>query len=347
MHNKLEKTRIDWVDIVKFWGILAIVLGHTLRSGSVRQYLFSFHVPLFFFVIGLFFTAPKLSFWRFTAKKAKDLLVPYFFFAIISILIFSVLGTFAASALDQDVAGNSLPANFLEMLAGQCRANRPLWFLPSMFCCYIICFGLARILKNQSSRIAKIAASLVIAISIAFCFINESFFNVDSLFWKIDVAVFMLAFVAAAFLMKPLFAKRLPLGVSTLLALLLLAGGGAIGLVNAPVIYLENYYGNAFLFYIGAFCSVAGFCFLSIVLSQCKWQLLRRPLVYVGKRTLPILLMHKFPILFFQVIFPWTKQPLKDDNFLVSLLVSIISIAACLAVNVLLQKLFAAIFQKK
>lgn len=347
MHNKLEKTRIDWIDIVKFWGILAIVLGHTLRAGSVRQYLFSFHVPLFFFVIGLFFTAPKLTFWRFTAKKAKDLLIPYFLFAIISILIFAVLGTFAASVLDEDVAGNSLPANFLEMLTGQCRANRPLWFLPCMFCCYIICFGLAHILKNRSPHMAKIAAYLVITISIVLCFVNETFLNVDSLFWKIDVAVFMLAFVAAAFLMKPLFAKCLPLWVSALLALLLLAVGGAVGLVNAPVIYLENYYGNTFLFYIGAFCSVLGFCYLSIVLSRCNWQPIRRPLVYVGKRTLPILLMHKFPILFFQVISPWTKQPLKADNILVSLLVSIISIAACLVVDVVLQKLFAAIFRKK
>lgn len=98
--NNIEapKKRQGWIDIVKFFGIVAIVWGHTVSVGDVQQYLYSFHVPLFFFVVGLFFASPKLSFFRFTAKKAKDLLVPYFLFAIISILIFSVLGRFADAA---------------------------------------------------------------------------------------------------------------------------------------------------------------------------------------------------------------------------------------------------------
>ena len=83
-----SNVRKDWIDIVKFWGMLAIVWGHTLSSGNVRHYLYSFHVPLFFFVIGLYFSEPKQSFWKFTAKKTKALLIPFFSFAIISILIY-------------------------------------------------------------------------------------------------------------------------------------------------------------------------------------------------------------------------------------------------------------------
>ena len=88
-----KKLRLEWVDITKFWGILAIVWGHTLSSGDVHRYLYSFHVPLFFYTVGLVFTGSELSFWHFTAKKAKALLIPYFTFAIISILIFSVFGS--------------------------------------------------------------------------------------------------------------------------------------------------------------------------------------------------------------------------------------------------------------
>ena len=77
---------------------------------------------------------------------------------------------------------------------------------------------------------------------------------------------------------------------------------------------------------------------LSILMTQCNWKIITAPLVYIGKHTLPILLMHKFPILFFQVIFPWTKQPMKENNPFVGLFVATVSIAACLGVDVFMQK---------
>lgn len=348
MNNKLEqKTRLDWIDIVKFWGILAITWGHTLSGGDVHQYLYSFHVPLFFFVIGLFFTPPKISFWQFTAKKAVALLIPYFSFAIISILIFSVLGQYAVAALGRGLSDNSLFKDLLEMLTGKCRANRPLWFLPSMFLCYLLCFGLARIIEKKSIRVKYSVAILVILVSIAFLWVNESILKIQALFWKIDVAIFMLAFVAAAFLMKTFFMKHFKLYVYVLLSLSLLLVGGKIAFMNSVIGYLSNNYGNIFLFFMSAMCTIVGFCFISIVLTQRNLRFITKPLAYVGRRTLPVLLMHKFPILFFQVIFPWTKQPMKANNAIVGFVVAVISIIACLTVDIVFRKLFRALLMKK
>lgn len=348
MRDKLDpNVRKDWIDIVKFWGMLAIVWGHTLSSGNVRHYLYSFHVPLFFFVIGLFFAPPKQSFWKFTAKKAKALLIPFFSFAIISILIFFVLGNLAATALEEDISGNSLPANLVEMLTGQCRANRPLWFLPSMFCCYILCFLITRILGNRNIFVKRIAALGIAVISLVLCFLNEEIYHIDALFFKVDVAVFMLAFVAVAYLLKPLFSKRLAPALGVLLAMLLLAAGGIAAFANSQVEYLNNQYGNVFLFFTSSLLTIVGFCILSIVMTQSNIKMLTAPFVYVGKRTLPILLMHKFPILFFQVIFPWTKEPMKANDPFVGLVVAIISIAGCLVVDVLLRKIVAILPTRK
>jgi fucose 4-O-acetylase-like acetyltransferase len=94
-----QQPRLLWVDVLKFFGILAIVWGHTLSSGAVRQYLYSFHVPLFFFAIGLYFKPSKTPFGCFCKEKAISLLFPYFAFAVISVLIFAVLGGLASSAL--------------------------------------------------------------------------------------------------------------------------------------------------------------------------------------------------------------------------------------------------------
>ncbi len=348
MNDKLEqKTRLKWIDIVKFLGILAIVWGHTLNDGIIRHYLYSFHVPLFFFVIGLFFSSPKISFIHFTIKKAKSLLIPYFLFASISILIFSVFGEIAVSTIESDGLGNSFIEDWLEMLMGQCRSNRPLWFLPCMFLCYLMCFGLSRVAEKKSVCVKRGVSLLVIAISVSLLLVNENIYKISSLFWKLDVAVFMLAFIATAFLMKNIFSKGINTFVKMVLTVLLLSLGGIIAFLNSEINYLSNVYGNVFLFYFGAVCTATGLCFLSVVLSNINFRFIINPLVYVGKKTLPILLMHKFPILFFQVLFPWTKQPMKDNNAVVGFVVAVISIVLCLLVDFVIQKFFAVFLSKK
>ena len=61
-NNKIDnnrKIRHDWVDALKFLGIFAIYLGHLgVGAGKLYPFVFSYHVPLFFFAAG-FFTIKK------------------------------------------------------------------------------------------------------------------------------------------------------------------------------------------------------------------------------------------------------------------------------------------------
>jgi fucose 4-O-acetylase-like acetyltransferase len=65
--SNLTKTRIDWVDYAKGLGIVLVVIGHSLRGeltsakGSelwlahqIDAWIYAFHMPLFFFLSGLF-----------------------------------------------------------------------------------------------------------------------------------------------------------------------------------------------------------------------------------------------------------------------------------------------------
>ena len=347
MSRTIQKSsRLLWADILKFWGIFAIVLGHTLSNGAVNQYLYSFHVPLFFFAIGLYFKPTETSFGRFFAKKALSLLVPYLAFAVISILIFSVLGQLVSSSLGSDATDFSLRSNLLEMLIGQCRANRPLWFLPCMFAFYIPCLGLTKCTKKLAKPFKIVIFAVVIAGSIALCMLNSYALKIDALFWKVDVAIIMLCFFAVAVLVKPLLAQQITLLVSFVLAVLFLLIGGVLAFQNSTVGYLSNSYGNVWIFYSSSICTILGFSYLSIVISRLNIQIINKILTYVGQRTLPILLMHKFPILFFQVLFPYTKQPLKNNNPYVGLAVAIVSIAGCLIVEQIWKKIFGIIISK-
>lgn len=66
-------TRIEWVDIAKGFGIILVVIGHMVKgNGIVGQYIWAFHMPLFFFLSGMFMRPTEL-FISLIAKKARQL----------------------------------------------------------------------------------------------------------------------------------------------------------------------------------------------------------------------------------------------------------------------------------
>ena len=64
--------RIKWVDIAKGIGIILVIVGHTIAL-EYSAPIYTFHMPLFFFLSGLFLnTDVKLE--AFIKKKAKSIL---------------------------------------------------------------------------------------------------------------------------------------------------------------------------------------------------------------------------------------------------------------------------------
>lgn len=54
--------RIEWVDILKGIAIICVFIGHTTNdnygniSGLLHMWIYSFHMPLFFFLSGYVFS---------------------------------------------------------------------------------------------------------------------------------------------------------------------------------------------------------------------------------------------------------------------------------------------------
>ena len=57
--------------------MLAIIVGHIIQSGELHQWLYVWHVPLFFYISGYFLNCCKGK--KFFADQARRLLIPYFF----------------------------------------------------------------------------------------------------------------------------------------------------------------------------------------------------------------------------------------------------------------------------
>jgi fucose 4-O-acetylase-like acetyltransferase len=102
------KNRIHWIDYAKGIGIFLVVLGHVCRglvdselidgaSPTVQfidQWIYAFHMPLFFFVSGLLIHSAAAKPWQiFWVDKARTIVYPYLLWATIQ----SVLMSFASS----------------------------------------------------------------------------------------------------------------------------------------------------------------------------------------------------------------------------------------------------------
>ena len=107
MASDNRENRTDWVDTAKGLGIVLVVVGHVLRgltaahliNGTpvvtfVDAWIYSFHMPLFFFLSGLFLprSATNSSLREFTSSKVRTIAYPYVVWSTITVLLKAALG---------------------------------------------------------------------------------------------------------------------------------------------------------------------------------------------------------------------------------------------------------------
>lgn len=163
----MKKKRIIWVDLLKAFGIILVMMGHIYQKNDVfYQWIYSFHVPLFFFLSGLFFINGD-SFKVFINKRWKTLILPYIFFYLITYIYWILV----ERELRTSVGGVS--AEWWRPLGGAIIGihnynlmphNNPLWFIPALF--FIEC--LANTCKSISIPL-KLFVSLILFILFVLC----------------------------------------------------------------------------------------------------------------------------------------------------------------------------------
>jgi fucose 4-O-acetylase-like acetyltransferase len=151
--DKMNKGRVAYIDIARGLGIMLVVLGHTLAEANYHvqnlnvlflgQLIYSFHMPLFFFLSGMFFK-PDMRFPDLLKRRFDSLLKPYLFtlFLIYFVSVFydKNLGlSTAAVRIVKALYGNSY---YLELYWSQ------IWFLPALFAINLFAFGFYAIFKR-------------------------------------------------------------------------------------------------------------------------------------------------------------------------------------------------------
>ena len=83
MTTKLNN-RIYWLDYAKVIGVFLMIYGHGNLCGDLRNYVYSFLMPMFFLISGMLYK--PLSFRDILRKNWMGLMVPYLLLNIICYL---------------------------------------------------------------------------------------------------------------------------------------------------------------------------------------------------------------------------------------------------------------------
>lgn len=337
------KNRIEWADAFRAIMILSIAYGHAALGGDLRKYVYSFHVAAFFFISGYFFKTSDISFRQFAWKKFKSLMIPYYSFAVISILVFFPLGSFASDKLDVAIKSTDLLPNVLGMLwangrTGYMKWNLPLWFIPCLFTTVLAAYPCVKWISEKcrnKSKMLLIVGVLTTVLSV----LNDQALHFYGLPFHFETTVFMLPFFVMGLLCKE--RNLLPESGHALIGSVCICISYVLAVyANSSVDYVTSSYGNICIFYLTAGISIVGFASIAKILRS-------KALYYLGNNSLPILLMHKFPIVALQIVFSTSINRTDALGFAAAIFITAISCAACLVVDLPLKRYAPFIYGRK
>lgn len=308
--------RIVWIDTLRGIGITLVVMGHYYTSDSfANTYIYTFHVPLFFFVSGYLFKSGRHSGYLDILKnKVRTRIVPYLFFFLVSYAIFILrvsssihLNPFTLMAVD-----NFRPMFFQQMaflLTSNGESLKPinvaLWFIPCLFVTEILFYFLH---KLTSADIKKISAVLVLAALGGYV---VGIFEKKSLPWTLDIALTALVFYGLGYAYRNF---PLPRSVSdrgnkrTALLLFVISTAVCILFAKLNGRVSMNHQGNFFYFYAGALSGIFSYVVIVPLLPG------QRLLSSLGKNTLIILGAHLSVYPYVITVLNWIVRLFVPEN---------------------------------
>lgn len=140
----MDKERINSFDIAKGIGIILVMLGHVLPGESyVRQFIFSFHMPLFFFLSGAVTTSSTRIVKDAVYIQIRKLLINYAFWSGMYLLFDFVANYCILRKIELADVGINL------YLSVTFEGIYVLWFLPALITSKIILILLTQKTQNR------------------------------------------------------------------------------------------------------------------------------------------------------------------------------------------------------
>lgn len=308
-----NKERVRWLDTARCIGIFLVILGHisfgTVFGYSVKNWIYSFHMPLFFFLAGL--THKEMNFAGSIKKAAQQLLLPYAVFYALTFLWWLVVSVLRHpeiypnrfDTVSKGLLGLLIADGYDTKISSM--ANVPLWFCAGLFWCKAV---FAIVENSAREKKQKIAHVLLCAFLLLLAFVGrkydvphfeETVFGEYTIKRAIQFVPFSLQtltlsypiFFAGVCMKERIFvnppresqkAKRI------FIALLSFLSSVVVTYLNGRIDMDGVNFGNdIFLFLLGAFCGIVFIYEFSVLVSP-----LPKFFSFMGKESLSILACH-------------------------------------------------------
>ena len=261
-NKTMRAERLSWLDVLKRIGIILVAIGHIYSNRTVFNWLYSFHMPLFFFAAGWVYKEKTVL--TDIKRRIQTIVIPYFSFGFLVLVYWQVI---ERRFRDSDMS-------FMDSLFGLFSGcydnldfNIHLWFLP----CFFVTVVLFNILVNLGGKkIAYIVSALMSVIYIVL--------PMPELFWGINRVFKYIGFYAVGVLLAERETKIVDRKI----------GAGVIVLVLFIVNFFLSYHNltTGIMWFVTALIGVAAMILISQVINE------NRVLQYFGRISLIVLCIH-------------------------------------------------------
>lgn len=313
-----HRPREVWIDSLKGFMMFFVIYGHATADDDIINYIYSFHMPIFFLLSGMLFRFNReKSCLLFIKKKFGSLMLPYFALSLYAAPLREWMERIgeANSQSALDLAEGTLLSNADFGLKMSSNTN---WFIPCLFLTTVVSFliwkagfGLTRRL-NQCFRNAgkkfrayyQLINRKIPVVDLVIALIFLAVFAVCTLLglnhgsggiWHWKVALYATGFYLLGYLIMPMtgtirsriFQHRKVLGI---IILLLFTAGFLLSYRNGYVSMIHNKYKNLGLYYASAVATCLAWILLFMTSPKSPLRFaapIRRILTFVGTRTFP------------------------------------------------------------
>ncbi len=154
-YEQQNKNRQTWLDVLKGIGIILVIYGHVYQNEIFVQFVYAFHMPLFFVAAGWLYKEYDVIYY--VRHKFYTVLIPYYSFGMITIIYWQIIERrFRSSEM-------SFGGAILGLIRGQfdyLDFNVHLWFLPCFFLTVVIYNYLRKILGKRVTFVIVLLMSL-------------------------------------------------------------------------------------------------------------------------------------------------------------------------------------------
>lgn len=322
-----KSNRIQFIDYFKALLMILVIAGHVnYANADIKAWIYSFHMPAFFFASGLLLNTHFRPNLKDLLRKYTDKLVfPYILWGLV-------------------FAQFTIP-NLLKIIYGSYRsianagALTSLWFLPVMFIAILFFYLLLMVFKGRFTIWVKVVCSIV-AFAIGFLLPKLTF----GYAWSINVAFVALGFILLGSALKFVvfwfreYCKKKNFGwVLCTLFLVLFLVATMVYKYNIPeqgfVLMGNARYGNPLLFMCSSLFGVFAILLLGLFLELIVKEKDIKYLSFVGQNTLCFFALQKPIIKLFSYLFGYIQIPDVITLILTIIGVLLISSLFCVFIN--------------